>query len=44
MGTVYLAVDRKHGRKVALKVLTPDLAYGAGTGALPEGDRDRSPV
>jgi len=30
MGTVYLAVDRKHGRKVALKVLAPDLAMALG--------------
>jgi serine/threonine protein kinase/tetratricopeptide (TPR) repeat protein len=30
MGTVYLAVDRKHGRKVAIKVLPPDVAAALG--------------
>ncbi len=30
MATVYLARDLKHGRKVALKVLNPDLAAGLG--------------
>ena len=30
MGTVYLATDRKHGRRVAIKVLTPDLASALG--------------
>jgi len=30
MGTVYLAVDRKHGRRVAIKVLPPDVAAALG--------------
>ena len=30
MGTVYLATDRKHGRKVAIKTLHPDLTTGIG--------------
>ncbi len=30
MGTVYLALDRKHGRKVAIKVLPPDVAAAVG--------------
>lgn len=30
MATVYLAEDRKHGRKVAVKVLNPDLAASVG--------------
>ncbi len=30
MATVYLAHDRKHGRKVAIKVLRPDLAEALG--------------
>jgi tetratricopeptide (TPR) repeat protein len=30
MGTVYLAVDRKHGRRVAIKVLPPDVAAAVG--------------
>lgn len=30
MATVYLAHDRKHGRKVALKVLLPDVAAAVG--------------
>jgi tetratricopeptide (TPR) repeat protein len=30
MGTVYLATDRKHGRKVAIKVLPPDIAAAVG--------------
>jgi tetratricopeptide (TPR) repeat protein/tRNA A-37 threonylcarbamoyl transferase component Bud32 len=30
MATVYLAEDRKHGRKVAIKVLKPDLASALG--------------
>jgi TolB-like protein len=30
MGTVYLATDRKHGRKVAIKVLPPDVAAALG--------------
>jgi eukaryotic-like serine/threonine-protein kinase len=32
MATVYLAEDLKHGRKVAVKVLRPELAAGMGTG------------
>jgi tetratricopeptide (TPR) repeat protein len=30
MGTVYLAVDRKHGRRVAIKVLPADVAAAVG--------------
>lgn len=30
MASVYLAVDRKHGREVAVKVLAPELAIGIG--------------
>jgi serine/threonine-protein kinase len=30
MGTVYLAVDRKHGRRVAIKLLPPDVAAAVG--------------
>ena len=30
MATVYLAIDRKHGREVAVKVLAPELAIGIG--------------
>lgn len=32
MATVYLASDSKHGRKVALKVLLPELAASLGAG------------
>jgi serine/threonine-protein kinase len=32
MAVVYLAEDRKHGRKVALKVLRPELSPALGTG------------
>ncbi|NJD10839.1 MAG: serine/threonine protein kinase, partial [Gemmatimonadetes bacterium] len=31
MATVYLATDLKHGRRVALKVLRPELAASLGT-------------
>ncbi len=31
MATVYLALDRKHRRKVAIKVLAPELAPPPGT-------------
>ena len=30
MGTVYLATDRKHARRVAIKVLPPDVAAALG--------------
>ena len=30
MATVYLAEDLKHGRRVAIKMLPPDLTYGPG--------------
>ena len=30
MATVYVAEDRKHGRKVAIKVLHPELAASVG--------------
>ena len=33
MATVYLAHDRKHGRRVALKVMRPELLLGAAAGA-----------
>jgi predicted Zn-dependent protease len=32
MATVYLAEDRKHGRRVAIKVLAPDVAIALGSG------------
>ena len=32
MATVYLAEDRKHGRRVAIKVLAPDVAMALGSG------------
>jgi eukaryotic-like serine/threonine-protein kinase len=32
MATVYLAADRKHGRRVAIKVLDPELASAIGPG------------
>lgn len=35
MATVYLAHDTKHGRKVALKVLRPDLAAAMGADRFP---------
>ena len=41
MATVYLAEDRKHDRKVAIKVLQPDLAASRGRRAVPARDRDR---
>ncbi len=34
MATVYLADDLKHGRKVAVKVLRPELAAALGPGEL----------
>ena len=35
MATVYLARDAKHGRKVAIKVMRPDLAASLGTERFP---------
>ena len=37
MATVWLAVERKHGRKVAIKVLHPDLAASLGRGPSAAG-------
>ena len=39
MATVYLAQDLKHGRRVALKVMRPELAHGARARAVPARDR-----
>ena len=44
MATVYLAEDLKHHRKVAVKVLRPELAQALGLGALPTGQRIDSVV
>ena len=41
MATVYLAEDRKHGRKVAIKVLHPELTASVGARAVPARDRHR---
>jgi len=38
VATVYLAPDLKHGRKVALKVLEPDLAAVVGAEPFLGGD------
>ena len=37
MATVYLAEEKKHGRKVAIKVLRPELAYHSLTPGMPKG-------
>ena len=42
MATVYLAEDLKHGRKVAIKVLQPELGAVIGARALP-ARRSRPP-
>ena len=44
MATVYLARDFRHRRRVALKVVRPELGGAAGTGAFPPGDRARRPA
>ena len=44
MATVYLAEDLKHRRKVAVKVLRPELAATLGPGAVPPRDRARRPA
>ena len=40
MATVYLAEDLKHDRKVAIKVLKPELAAVLGRRALRQRDQD----
>ncbi len=35
MATVYLAEEKKHGRKVAIKVLRPELTASLGAVAIP---------
>jgi serine/threonine protein kinase len=42
MATVYLVDDLKHARKVALKVLKPELAAVVGARAVPVRDRNES--
>ena len=44
MATVYLAEDLKHHRKVAVKVLRPELAAIARRRPVPPRDRDRRPA
>src|SRR3972149_1419370 len=39
MATVYLAEDRKHGRRVAVKVLNPELAASVGAERFLRGVR-----
>ncbi|MGH7469410.1 MAG: hypothetical protein ACRENP_15780 [Longimicrobiales bacterium] len=40
MATVYLAQDVRHDRRVALKVLRPELAAIIGASALPARDQE----
>ena len=44
MATVYLAEDLKHDRKVAIKVLRPELAMALGAALLPAPKRARQVV
>ena len=44
MAVVFLAEDVKHRRRVALKVLRPEVAQVHRLGAVPPGNRDRRPA